>query len=165
MRERCRNGKSVLSRWCHVAGQGKLLLRRLGKRRHHRMSQSVRPLRRHRHRHRTRAGKVRVTLATPEPFVSAITLDPVNIFSPFPVETVVSDPALVVKKTLAPVAVPPDDPGLKVTVSTTGKAVPTVPVCASPAVFASVAAGLVTSTQPFWVVETPLPSVAGTEKK
>ncbi len=73
-------------------------------------------------------GRVSVTLATPELFVTAITFDPVKIFSPLPDATFVSDPALVVKKTLAPAAVPPDEPGLRVTLRLMGNTVPAVPV-------------------------------------
>ena len=73
------------------------------------------------------AGRVKLTWATPKLLVTAITFVPVKIFSD-PTATLVSDPALVVKKTLAPPAVPPDWPGLNVTVSGSGRVVPTAPV-------------------------------------
>ena len=49
-------------------------------------------------------GRVSVTLATPELFVTAMTFDPVKTFSD-PTCTFVSEPVLVLKKTLAPAAV------------------------------------------------------------
>lgn len=72
------------------------------------------------------AGKVRVTLATPELLVTAITLVPVKAFSD-PTSTLLREPPValvIVKSTLAPVAVPPDEPGLKVTLRFTGSVVP-----------------------------------------
>lgn len=76
-------------------------------------------------------GSVRTTDATPEEFVVTIRW--------------ASDPASVVKKMLAPVAVPPDEPGLRVAESV--MFVPCVPLPGSP-VFAIVAAGLPTTIQP-----------------
>src|SRR4051812_43971385 len=110
-------------------------------------------------------GRVRVTLATPELLVTAITLDPENIFFPLPDATFVSDPALVMKNTLAPPADPPDEPGAMVTARLIGSTVPAVPVWPSPPVFASEAAGFPTTIQPLCVVETLALSVAGTENE
>src|SRR5256885_12653574 len=53
--------------------------------------------------------------------VTAITLDPENIFSPLPDATFVSNPALVIKNTLAPRANPPDEPGAMVTARLIGR--------------------------------------------
>jgi len=72
-------------------------------------------------------------------FVTAMTFEPVMI----PLE---SDPALAV--ILAPALPPPDWPGLNVTIKACGSVVPLVPVCASPLVLASDAAGLPTTIQP-----------------
>ena len=110
-------------------------------------------------------GKVSATFATPELSVTAITLGPENIFSPFPDATLVSDPALVLKKTLAPALLPPDDPGASVTLSATGKVVPALPVWLSPAVLDNVAVGFPTTIHPLSVSETPPLSVAGTENE
>ncbi len=110
------------------------------------------------------AGRVSVTLATPELSVTAMTLDPVKIFSP-PTDTLVSDPALVTKRTLAPAAEPPDCPGANFTARAVGRGLPTLPVCALPAVRVKLAAGLPTNTQPLCVVDTLLLSVAGTENE
>jgi hypothetical protein len=63
------------------------------------------------------AGNVNVTEATPEAFVVAITLVPLVV----PFESV---PADVVNSMPAPVTVPPDCPGLIVTVKGLAKAVP-----------------------------------------
>jgi hypothetical protein len=65
-------------------------------------------------------GSVSVTPATPELFVGAIIMvAAAPLFA--------SDPALVVKKTGAPVAVPPEAPGARVTERLS--VVPTLPVC------------------------------------
>lgn len=64
-------------------------------------------------------GSVNVTCATPELLVTAIIFGPLVV----PFETV---PALVENSTLAPVFVPPDDPGFNVTDSV--NCVPTPPV-------------------------------------
>lgn len=90
-------------------------------------------------------GKVKVTEATPDEFVTAITFEPVVV----PLE---SDPALVVNKMLAPDALPPDCPAVNVTVS--GRVVPTPPVWLSPLVFAKLAAGLPTTIHPLCVCVT-----------
>jgi hypothetical protein len=82
-----------------------------------------------------------VTDATPELFVTAITFEPLLV----PLE---SDPSLAVKRMLAPVLVPPDWPGLNVTVKASGSVLPALPVCPSPLVLASVAAGLPTTIHP-----------------
>src|SRR5947208_17186867 len=110
-------------------------------------------------------GRVRVILATPELLVTAITLDPENIFSPLPEATFVSDPVLVMKNTLAPPADPPDEPGEMVTARLIGSTVRAVPVWPSPAVFASEAAGFPTTIQPLCVLDTPPLSVRGTENE
>jgi hypothetical protein len=108
---------------------------------------------------------VSFTDATPELLVRAMTFVPVKTLS-LPTCTFVNVPALVVKKTLAPAIVPPDEPGLSVTLRLVGNTVPAVPLWPSPAgIFASPAADLATSTHPLSVVETPTPSVAGTEKE
>jgi hypothetical protein len=54
-----------------------------------------------------------------------MTFEPVKAFSD-PTSTFCKDPALVVKKTLAPAALPPDWPGLNVTARFTGNTVPAV---------------------------------------
>jgi hypothetical protein len=97
-----------------------------------------------------------VTDATPELFVTAITFEPLLV--PFE-----SDPPLVVKRMLAPELPPPELPGVNVTVKGTGSVLPGDPVCTSPSVLASVAAGLPTTIQPPCVCVTA-PSVAVTVK-
>ena len=94
------------------------------------------------------AGSIKVTLATPEPLVTAITFDPLNDFSD-PTCTFASEPALVVKKTLAPAALPPDCPTPRVTDKFS--VVPAAPVWLSP-VLLKVAAGLLTTIHPCCVV-------------
>jgi len=86
-------------------------------------------------------GKVRVTEATPDPFVTAITLAPLVV----PLE---SDPALVVNSMLAPVFVPPDEPAERVTVKEFGSRVPFVPDCPSPLLAENVAAGFPMTIHP-----------------
>jgi len=94
-------------------------------------------------------GSVRVTDAMPELFVTAITFEPLLV----PVE---SDPALAVNRMLAPVLLPPDEPGVSVTVRGVGSVLPLGPVCTSPLVLANVAAGLPTTIHPPWVWVAPL---------
>ena len=103
------------------------------------------------------AGNVNVADATPKLLVTATTLTP--LFVPF--ET---DPADAVNNTLAPFFAPPDDPGFNVTVNAVGSAVPFDPVCPSPAVLVSVAAGFPTTIQPPCACVTPALSVPLTEK-
>ena len=86
-------------------------------------------------------GSVNVTDATPELLVTAITLVPLVV--PFD-----SDPALVLNKTLAPVLVPPDDPGFKVIAKAWGTGAPTPPVWLFPPVMGNVAAGFPTTIHP-----------------
>ena len=93
-------------------------------------------------------GSVSVTEATPDELVVAITLLPLVV----PLERV---PAEVVKKMPAPEAVPPDEPGLSVTVSGAESVVPRVPDCPLPLVV-SVAGGLPTMIHPPCVWGTPL---------
>src|SRR5690348_15007802 len=71
------------------------------------------------------AGKVRITLATPELLVRAMTLVPVKTFSD-PTATLLREPPelVMVNRTLAPAAVPPDEPGVRVTARFTGSVVP-----------------------------------------
>ncbi len=98
-------------------------------------------------------GSVSVTAGvTPEPLVTSINLAPLLV----PSESV---PALAVNRMLAPVFVPPDEPTDNVTVNGVGRAVPSVPVCPSPVVFARVAAGLPTMIHPpsVWVAVPSFP--------
>ena len=86
-------------------------------------------------------GSVSVTDATPELLVTAIIFEPLVV--PFE-----SEPALVVKRMLAPALPPPDVPAVNVTVKGTGSVLPGDPVCASPSVLANVAAGFPTTIHP-----------------
>ena len=88
-------------------------------------------------------GSVKVTEATPDELVCAITLFPLVV----PLE---SEPAEVVNRMPAPVAEPPDWPGLSVTVRGWDRAVPTLPDWLLPDEV-SVAAGLPTTIHPPWV--------------
>jgi hypothetical protein len=65
-------------------------------------------------------GSVRVTEATPDELVVAITLLPLDV----PLESV---PAEVVKRMPAPEAAPPDWPGVSVTVKGCARAAPALP--------------------------------------
>ena len=96
-------------------------------------------------------GSVRVTEAVPDPLVRAITLLPLVV----PLESV---PAEVVNRMPAPLAEPPDWPGVNVTVRGCGKAVPALPDWLLPD-WASVAGGLPTTIQPpcVWVAVPSLP--------
>lgn len=85
-------------------------------------------------------GNVSVTEATPELSVIAITLGPLLV----PFESV---PALVLNRMLAPVFVPPDEPGSSVTVSGFARAVPAAPDCPLP-VCVNVAGGFPTTIHP-----------------
>lgn len=85
-----------------------------------------------------------MTDATPELFVTAITFEPLLV----PLER---EPALVVNRMLAPVLVPPDWPGVKVTVSACGNTLPALADWLLPLVLAKVAAGLPTTIHPPWV--------------
>ena len=68
-------------------------------------------------------GRASVTDATPDAFVTAMTLGPLSV----PLDKV---PALTLKKMLAPLAgfAPSESPGARLTESGTGKAVECVPV-------------------------------------
>lgn len=101
-------------------------------------------------------GSVKVTDATPELFVTAMTFAPLLV----PFDTV---PAVAVNSTLAPVFVPRDCPGFNVTVKATGSVVPTLPVCPSPPLFVNVAAGFPTTIHPPCVCVT-VPSLPVTVK-
>ena len=88
-------------------------------------------------------GNVNVTDATPEELVVAMTLLPLVL----PFETV---PAEVVNRISAFDAVPPDEPGLSVTVRGTESVVPREPDCPLPLV-ERLPDGLPTTIQPLWV--------------
>ena len=89
-------------------------------------------------------GSVRVTEAVPDELVVAMTLLPDVV----PLDSV---PAEVVNRMPAPVALPPDWPGARVTVRAFERAVPAVPVRLLPPVMVRVAGGLPTTIQPPWV--------------
>ena len=75
-------------------------------------------------------GNVSVTGGvTPEPFVTTIIFCPLCVPSD-------STPPLAVNNTLAPIAVPPDCPGVRVTANGRGSGEPLLPVCPSPPVVA-----------------------------